>query len=91
MDSRRLLKKQEADSVDGEGGFKSLLREPAGRSERQMAHISSSPVRVAMIDTEALVARSRLLGTTGLRNYYTFQSGLQAQEIRLGSPDRFSS
>ena len=56
-----------------------------------MVHISSSPVRVAMTDTEALVARSRLLSTTGLRNYYTFQSGLQAQEIRLGSPDRFSS
>ena len=74
---------------------------------RQMAHTSSPTVRVATLpatlrvamialvhfDTEALAARahSQVLSTTGLRNYYTFHSGLQAQEIRLGSPDRFSS
>ena len=33
---------------------------------------------------------SRALNTTGLYNDYTFRSMLQAQEIRLRSPDRLS-
>ena len=37
----------------------------------------------------SLASRSQVINTAGLRNYYTFLSGLQAQEIRLGSPDRF--
>lgn len=94
MGSRKLPKKRGADSVDGEGGFKSLLWVPAGMGERQMAHMSSLSVRVAMIafvhfHTEALVACSQptqVLSTTG-----SFHSGLQAQEIGLGSPYRFSS
>jgi len=36
----------------------------------------------------SLVTRSQVINTTGLRNDYTFRSGLQAQEIRLGSPDQ---
>ena len=50
--SHRLPKKQEADSLDGEGGFKSLLWVPAGRGERQMVslHSASSVLNwVAMI------------------------------------------
>ena len=37
----------------------------------------------------SLASRSQVINTAGLRNDYTFLSGLQAQEIRLGSPDRF--
>jgi len=37
----------------------------------------------------SLVTCSQLINTAGLRNYYTFLSGLEAQEIRLGSPDFF--
>ena len=37
----------------------------------------------------SLATRSQIINTAGLRNDYTFRSGLQAQEIRLGSPDRF--
>jgi len=37
----------------------------------------------------SLARRSQVINTSGLRNDYTFRSGLQAQEIRLGSPDRF--
>jgi len=37
----------------------------------------------------SLASRSQVINTAGLRNDYTFVSGLQAQEIRLGSPDRF--
>ena len=33
---------------------------------------------------------SQALNTTGLYNDYTFRSMLQAQEIRLRSPDRLS-
>ena len=36
-----------------------------------------------------LATRSQVINTTGLRNDYTFHSGLQAQEIRLGSPNHF--
>ena len=37
----------------------------------------------------SLASRSQVINTAGLHNDYTFLSGLQAQEIRLGSPDRF--
>ena len=37
----------------------------------------------------SLVTRSQVINTTGLHNDYTFHSGLQAQEIQLGSPDHF--
>ena len=37
----------------------------------------------------SLATCSQVINTAGLRNDYTFHSGLQAQEIRLGSPDRF--
>ena len=36
-----------------------------------------------------LATRSRVINTAGLRNDYPVLSGLQAQEIRLGSPDHF--
>ena len=38
---------------------------------------------------ESLAPRSQVINTTGLHNGYTFRIGLQAQEIRLGSPDCF--
>jgi len=37
----------------------------------------------------SLATHSQVINTAGLRNDYTFLSGLQAHEIRLGSPDRF--
>ena len=37
----------------------------------------------------SLVTHSQVINTAGLHNDYTFLSGLQAQEIQLGSPDRF--
>ena len=37
----------------------------------------------------SLAARSQVISTAGLCNDYTFLSGLQAQEIRLSSPDCF--
>jgi len=37
----------------------------------------------------SLATRSQVINTAGLCNDYAFLSGLQAQEIRLGSPDRF--
>ena len=41
MDSRRQPKKREADSLGGEGGFKSLLRVPTGRGEWQILYYST--------------------------------------------------
>jgi len=38
----------------------------------------------------SLATHSQVINTAGLCNDYPFLSGLQAQEIRLGSPDRFS-
>ena len=35
------------------------------------------------------MTRSQVINTAELRNDNTFLSGLQAQEIQLGSPDRF--
>ena len=37
----------------------------------------------------SFATRSMVINTVGLHNDNTFHSGLQAQEIRLGSPDRF--
>ena len=37
----------------------------------------------------SLATCSQEINTAGLCNDYTFCSGFQAQEIRLGSPDRF--
>jgi len=37
----------------------------------------------------SLATRSQVINTAGLHNDYAFCIGLQAQEIRLGSPDRF--
>ena len=37
----------------------------------------------------SLVTRSQVINTAGLHSDYPFLSGLQAQEIRLGSPARF--
>jgi len=38
---------------------------------------------------ESLATRSLVINTVGLLNDYALHSGLQAQEIRLGSPDCF--
>ena len=37
----------------------------------------------------SLATHSQVINTAGLRNDSTFHSGHQAQEIRLGSPNRF--
>ena len=37
----------------------------------------------------SLASRSQAINTAGLHNDYTVLCGLQAQEIRIGSPDRF--
>ena len=46
---------------------------------------------VLVLDTEALRLVSQVINTAGLCNDYTFRSGLQSQEIGLGSPDHFPS
>ena len=77
--------------MDGEGCFKNLLW-PIG--EWQKVSTSSLPIRVAMValGRHGSLQRtlSQILNTTGLYNDYTFHSMLQAQEIRLRSPDRLS-
>ena len=67
-----------------------IVLAPTGRGER---HSTSSP-EMSSCDRAcaahgSLETRSQVINTTGLRNDYPFLSGLQAQEIRLGSPDRF--
>ena len=52
-------------------------------------HLSLSSRDRACTGHGSLASRSQVINTAGLRNDYTFLSGLQAQEIRLGSPDRF--
>jgi len=64
------------------GQWKGLVWVLAGRGERQMVHSTSSLLKwVAVI--------MLVINTAGLRDDYTFCSGLQAWEIQLGSPDRF--
>ena len=76
---------------DGEGCFKDLLW---AMGERQKVSTSSLQIWVAMIALgwhgSLQQTLSQALNTTGLYNDYTFRSMLQAQEIRLRSPDRLS-
>ena len=85
-------KKWEADSLGSEGGFKNLLWLPLSRDKQQIVHSTSSGRSShdrPCTGRGSLVTRSQVINIVGLRNDYTFCSGLQAQEIQLGSPDHF--
>ena len=74
--------------------LKSLLRVSAGRNEWQIIHSTSSLLKwvaiiVLVLWHGSLATCSQVINTAGLCNDYTFCSGLQAQEIGLGSPDCF--
>jgi len=87
MGSRRQPKKQEADLLGSEGGFKSLLWVPTGI----IISLEMSNRDCACTGHRSLATRSQVINTAGLCNDYTFRSGLQSQEIGLGSPDHFPS
>ena len=82
MGSCKLPKKPEADSLGGEGGFKSLVCVPAGRGEQQMVHNMSSLLKWVTVIVLVLWHGSLCDSFTGNRHcwivhgYYTFCSGL---------------
>ena len=81
MGSRRL----QEDSLDGEGGFKSLLwyRWAVNGTEYMCCLGRSHHDPRLYSDTEALGTRSRVLNTTGLYNDYTLYSVLSPMKLKL--------